>query len=87
MYGLNAGYDIRPMNTGGTVTGINISGTEQSAFLQQPAFNAEAVSNSWILNGYGLILVDDVEQKLNSVRQGGAMHTYGLDAGYLLLQD
>ena len=75
------------MNIGGTDTGIHISGTEKSGFFQQLAFNAEAVSNSWILNGYGLILVGDVEQKLNSVRQGGAMHTYGLDAGYLLLQD
>ncbi len=84
MYGLNAGYDSRPMNTGGTDTGINVSGTEKSAFFQQLAFNAEAVSNSWILNGYGLIPVGDVEQKLNSIHQGGAMHTYGLDVGYFI---
>ena len=37
MYGLNAGYDSRPMNTGGTDTGINVSGTEKSAFFQQLA--------------------------------------------------
>ncbi|MDB4486207.1 carbamoyl-phosphate synthase [Synechococcus sp. AH-707-B22] len=84
MYGLNAGYDSRPMNTGGTDTGINVSGTEKSAFFQQVAFNAEAVSNSWTLNGYGLIPVGDVEQKLNSVYEGGALNTYGLDAGYFI---
>ena len=84
MYGLNAGYDSRPMNTGGTDTGINVSGTEKSAFFQQVAVNAEAVSNSWTLNGYGLIPVGDVEQKLNSVYQGGALNTYGLDAGYFI---
>jgi hypothetical protein len=84
MYGLNAGYDSRPMNTGGTDTGISVSGTEKSAFFQQVAVNAEAVSNNWILNGYGLIPVGDVEQKLNSVYQGGALNTYGLDAGYFI---
>jgi len=28
--------------------------------------------------------VGDVEQKLNSVYQGGALNTYGLDAGYFI---
>jgi hypothetical protein len=84
MYGLNAGYDSRPMNTGGTDTGINVSGTEKSAFFQQVAFNAEAVSNSWTLNGYGLIPVGDVEQQLNWYYQGGALNTYGLDVGYFI---
>jgi hypothetical protein len=86
MYGLNAGYDSRPMNTGGTDTGINVSGTEKSAFFQQVAVNAEAVSNSWTLNGYGLIPVGDVEQNLNSVYEGGALNTYGLDVGYFITQ-
>ena len=84
MYGLNAGYDSRPMNTGGTDTGIIVSGTEKSAFFQQIALNAEAVSNSWTLNGYGLIPVGDVEQRLNSSYDSGALNTYGLDAGYLI---
>lgn len=48
------------------------------------AVNAEAVSNSWTLNGYGLIPVGDVEQNLNSVYQGGALNTYGFDAGYFI---
>jgi hypothetical protein len=84
MYGLNAGYDSRPMNTGGTDTGINISGSEKSAFFQQVAVNAEAVSNDWNFNAYALIPIGDTEQKLNWYYQGGALDTYGLDVGYFI---
>ena len=84
MYGLNAGYDSRPMNTGGTETGIPTFGTEQSAFFQQVAVNAEAVSNDWNINAYALIPVGDTEQKLNWYYQGGALDTYGLDVGYFI---
>ena len=84
MYGLNAGYDSRPMNTGGTDTGINVSGTEKSAFFQQVAVNAEAVSNDWNFNAYALIPIGDTEQDLNFFYQGGALDTYGLDVGYFI---
>ncbi len=84
MYGLNAGYDSRPMNTGGTDTGINVSGTEESAFFQQVAVNAEAVSNDWNFNAYALIPVGDTEQQLNWFYWGGALNTYGLDVGYFI---
>ena len=84
MYGLNAGYDSRPMNTGGTDTGIFVSGTEKSAFFQQVAVNAEAVSNDWNFNAYALLPVGDTEQKLNSYYYGGALNTYGLDVGYFI---
>ncbi len=84
MYGLNAGYDSRPMNTGGTDTGINVSGTEKSAFFQQVAVNAEAVSNDWNFNAYALIPIGDTEQDLNFFYQGGALNTYGLDVGYFI---
>ena len=83
MYGLNAGYDSRPLTSGNADTGVNVT-NKRTAFFQQVAVNAEAVSNSWTLNGYGLIPVGDVEQRLNSVYQGGAMNTYGLDAGYFI---
>ena len=83
MYGLNAGYDSRPLTSGDADTGVSVS-NKRTAFFQQLAFNAEAVSNSWTLNGYGLIPVGDVEQQLNSVYQGGALNTYGLDAGYFI---
>ncbi|WP_413324570.1 carbamoyl-phosphate synthase [Synechococcus sp. MIT S9503] len=84
MYGLNAGYDSRPMNSGGTDTGINVSGTEKSAFFQQIAVNAEAVSIDWNFNAYALIPIGDTEQKLNRYYQGGALDTYGLDIGYFI---
>jgi hypothetical protein len=84
MYGLNAGYDSRPMNTGGTDTGINVSGTEKSAFFQQVAVNAEAVSNEWNFNAYALLPVGDTEQTINWFYQAGSLATYGLDVGYFI---
>jgi hypothetical protein len=84
MYGVNGGYDSRPMNTGGTDTGVNVSGTEKSAFFQQVAINAEAVSDDWNFKAYALIPVGDTEQKLNWYYQGGALDTYGLDIGYFI---
>jgi hypothetical protein len=84
MYGLNAGYDSRPMNTGGTDTWVDVSGTEKSAFFQQVAVNAEAVSNNWNLNAYALLPVGDKEQKINWFYSAGSLATYGLDVGYFI---
>ena len=84
MFGINGGYDSRPMNTGGTDTGINVSGTEKSAFFQQVAVSAEVVSNNWNFNAYALLPVGDTEQDLNLFYQGGALNTYGLDVGYFI---
>lgn len=84
MYGVNGGYDSRPMNTGGTDTGVNVSGTEKSAFFKQVAVNAEAVSDSWNFNAYALVPVGDTEQRLNRSYLGGAVDTYGLDVGYAI---
>ena len=83
MFGLNGGYDSRSLKSGDADNGVNVPNKKTVGF-QQIALNAEAVSNSWTLNGYGLIPVGDVEQKLNSVYQGGALNTYGLDAGYFI---
>ena len=83
MFGLNGGYDSRSLKSGDADTGVNVKNKKTVGF-QQIALNAEAVSNSWTLNGYGLIPVGDVEKRLNSVYQGGAMNTYGLDAGYFI---
>jgi hypothetical protein len=81
MYGVNAGYDSRPIKTGGTDTGISVtnSGTD---FFQQIAVGLEAVSNAWNFNAYALVPVGDTEDSMNSVYQGGALNTYGLDVGY-----
>ncbi len=81
MFGVNAGYDSRPMATGGTDTGVAVTGS-QTVFFQQLAAGLEAVSNSWNFNAYALVPVGDLEQQLNSVYQGGALNTYGLDIGY-----
>jgi hypothetical protein len=83
MYGLNAGYDSRPMNTGDADTEVNVS-NKRSVFFQQVAFNAEAVSNSWNLNAYALVPVGEKEAQLNSVYRGGSLNTYGLDVGYFI---
>ena len=83
MYGLNAGYDTRPMSTGPADTGIPVHAS-RTAFFQQAAVNAEAVSDKWAFNAYALIPTGDTEQQLNTVYQGGALDTYGLDAGYNL---
>ena len=81
MYGINAGYDTRPMSTGPSDTGIPVYAS-RTAFFQQAAVNAEAVSDKWAFNAYALIPTGDTEQVLNTVYQGGALDTYGLDAGY-----
>ena len=86
MFGLNGGYDSRSLKSGHTDTGIIVT-NEKTVGYQQVALNAEAVSNSWTFNGYGLIPVGDVEQRLNSVYQGGAMNTYGLDVGYFITRE
>ena len=83
MYGLNAGYDTRSLKSGDADTGVNVTNKKTVGF-QQIALNAEAVSDGWTFNGYGLIPVGDVEQRLNSVYDSGALNTYGLDAGYFI---
>jgi len=87
MYGVNAGYDSRPMNTGDADTSLSLFGTEKSAFFQQVAVNAEAVSNEWNFNAYALIPLGDTEQDLNWFYQGGALNTYGFDVGYSITPD
>jgi hypothetical protein len=86
MYGINAGYDSRPMATGGTDTGVDVTGS-QTVFFQQVAANLEAVSNTWNFNAYALVPVGKDEQQLNSVYEGGALNTYGLDVGYSITPD
>jgi hypothetical protein len=86
MFGINAGYDSRPMATGGDDTNVAIT-NPQTVFFQQVAAGLEAVSNSWNFNAYALVPVGEIEQQLNSVYQGGALDTYGLDVGYSITPD
>ena len=48
MYGLNVGYDSRPMNTGYADSGVEVE--DGYAFYQQIGLNLEAISNKWSLN-------------------------------------
>ena len=84
MDGMNAGYDSRPMNTGGTETCIPTFGVGQSAFFQKLAMNTGAVSNNWNFNAYALIPIGEIEQKMNWIYQGSALETYELDVGYFI---
>jgi hypothetical protein len=86
MFGVNAGYDSRPMATGPADTGVTVTDS-QSVFFQQVAAGLEAVSNTWNFNAYALVPVGDTEQQLNSVYQGGSLDTYGLDVGYSITPD
>jgi len=81
MYGINAGYDSRPMATGPTDNGVAVTNS-QTVFFQQVAASLEAVSNTWNFNAYSLVPVGDVNTTLNSNYGGGSLYTYGLDAGY-----
>jgi hypothetical protein len=54
MFGVNAGYDSRPMATGPADTGVNVTNS-QTVFFQQVAAGVEAVSNTWNFNAYALV--------------------------------
>ena len=86
MFGVNAGYDSRPMATGAADTGVNVSNSS-TVFYQQVAAGLEAVSNTWNFNAYALIPIGTNEYRLNSNYNGGALNTYGLDVGYAITPD
>ena len=86
MFGVNAGYDSRPMATGPTDTGVNVINSQTDLF-QQVAAGLEAASNTWNFNVYALVPDGDTEQQLNSFYEGGALDTYGLDVGYNIRPD
>ena len=81
MFGINGGYDTRPMATGNADTGVAVT-NKNSVFFQQAAFGLEAVSDHWNLNAYGLIPTGITSYSLNNRYRGGALDTYGFDAGY-----
>ena len=81
MYGINAGYDTRPMATGYADTGVSVT-NKNTVFFQQAAVNLEAVSNSKSINAYALLPTGTKQYQINSVYQAGSLNTYGFDAGY-----
>jgi hypothetical protein len=92
MFGVNAGYDSRPMATGATDTGVNVSNSS-TVFYQQVAAGLEAVSNTWNFNTYALIPVGTTNMPYNSTElnpidyNGGSLDTYGLEIGYAITPD
>jgi hypothetical protein len=84
MYGVNAGYDSRPMATGKADSGVNVTNS-QTVFFQQVAAGLEAVSNTWNFNAYALVPVGTTDpQQLNSYYVGSPLNTFGLDVGYAI---
>ena len=90
MFGVNAGYDSRPMATGAADTGVNVTNSS-TVFYQQVAAGLEAVSSTWNFNAYALIPVGTVNYQLNTSYlggyNGGALDTYGLDVGFAISPD
>jgi hypothetical protein len=86
MFGVNAGYDSRPMATGNADNGLQVSGS-RTVFFQQLAANLEAASERWNFNVYALVPVGNTEYQLNNIYQGGSLDTYGLEAGYRITPD
>jgi len=86
MFGVNAGYDSRPMATGPADTGVKVRNSS-TVFYQQVAAGLEAVSNTWNFNAYALVPVGTSEYRLNSNYFGGSLDTYGLDVGYSITPD
>jgi hypothetical protein len=89
MYGINAGYDSRPMATGGTTNGVTVTNS-QTVFFNQAAVNAEAKSNRWNASAYGLIPVGQYGSgsgkvaTINSAYGADPLTTVGIDIGYNL---
>jgi hypothetical protein len=81
MFGVNAGYDSRPMTTGGDDTNVAITNS-QTVFFQQVAAGPEAMSNTWNFNAYAVIPAGTTAQQLNSVYDGGTLDTHRIDVGY-----
>ena len=92
MYGINTGYDSRPMATGPSETGANLT-FNNTVFFQQAAVNLEASSNKWNLNAFALVpfgsgsVSDGTVYILNDYYLAGALNTYGFNAGYSLTPD
>jgi hypothetical protein len=87
MYGLNAGYDTRPMATGAADSGVSLFGSEKTVFFPQAAVNLEAISNSWNFNAYALLPTGDKVQQINWLYQAGSLEAYGVDVGYNITPD
>jgi len=88
MFGVNAGYDSRPMATGGTDNGVYVTNS-RSVFFQQVALNLEAVSNKWFTSAYVLYPIGEYGYNkspaiINNIYTADSVMTAGVDVGYNL---
>ena len=88
MFGVNAGYDSRPLATGGTDTGVSVTNSS-TVFFQQVALNLEAVSNKWSASAYLLYPIGEYGYNktpalINSFYGADSVMTVGTDIGYHL---
>ena len=89
MFGINAGYDSRPVKSGDTASGYKVY-DQRTPFFQQVAVSAEAIHKKWDLNAYALIpigefgLGSDNVANLNSFAGASPLTTIGLKVAYAI---
>ena len=81
MYGLNAGYDTRPVTSSGINSGVTVGG-EKTFLFQQVGINAEAISDTFAFNIYALLPASETQHALNDSFQMDELTTYGVDIGH-----
>jgi hypothetical protein len=89
MFGINAGYDSRPVKSGDTMSGYKVY-DQQTPFFQQLAVSAEAIHKNWDFNAYALIpigeygLGSDNVANLNRLAGASPLTTFGLKLAYAI---
>lgn len=87
MLGLNIGYDTLPVSNvscayGNCVNPNVYTENPSTAFFQQIALGAEAVSNKWRFTPSIALPIGNKEQKINSMYWAGALQNYYFEVGY-----
>jgi hypothetical protein len=80
MYGVNAGYDSRPL----TITAPTGATGSSSGFFQQMAVGAEAMNNSFKFNATALIPVGTTRQAITNSYEATTLGGVNLDATYAI---
>ena len=89
MFGINAGYDSRPVKSGDTASGYKVY-DQRTPFFQQVAVSAEAIHKKWDLNAFALIPIgeygpgSDNVANLNSLAGASPLTTIGFKVAYAI---
>ena len=84
MWGVNAGYDSRPITTGAVDHGNYYVKTGRNLFYEQLGGELELRHKNAGLTAYANVPIGDKVQALNAYFNGGALETYGIDFDYFL---